>query len=354
LRHKESAFRTFYWRRTLRIFPPYYLALGLILVSALVHGERVDYREIARQGLFLSSATPALIRVAVSRLFFHMPAALPAYVGVTQYSMLQFKDCFGIYWSLSVEELFYLLWAPVILKGSRRIVLLTSVAPLLLCPLLRGLVHATPHIGESIGFVFRFDSLAAGGCVALLFWGMDHGRLKEKALDRGLISIIILSSCGLFFLIKVCGISPGVDVRTTLAFSVFGYSMLALLCASLVGALVRWSGELGLVSTLLRSKSAIYVGTISYTIYLIHLPTYVVVQLAMGKLLGPDAVESNRWAAVLCGLLATAGAILFAGLSWKYIEAPMIRLKDSVFPIRSAARAVLVKSEVERSGPICA
>ena len=118
---------------------------------------------------------------------------------------LQFKDCFGIYWSLSVEELFYLVWAPIMLKGSRRAVLFFSLAPMLLCPALRGLAHTTPHIGESMSFVFRFDSLAAGGCVALLFWGLENGYVTDKILDRGLIRTVIGSSLGLAFLTTACG-----------------------------------------------------------------------------------------------------------------------------------------------------
>jgi peptidoglycan/LPS O-acetylase OafA/YrhL len=170
LRQKEAPFRTFYWRRTLRIFPPYYLALALILALALVHAERVDYEEILRHALFVSSAAPGFVKFAVRRLSIQAPAALFPQLTHYVYSALQFKDCFGIYWSLSVEELFYLVWAPIVLKGSRRAVLFFSVAPLLLCPVLRGLAHVSPHIGEGMGFVFRFDSLSAGGCVALLFW----------------------------------------------------------------------------------------------------------------------------------------------------------------------------------------
>jgi len=354
LRQKKPPFRTFYWRRTLRIFPPYYLALLLIVVLAFGHGERFNSQEVARHAMFVSSATPGLVSLAVHRLLFHMPAASPVSLNHTDYPLLQFKDCFGIYWSLSVEELFYLVWAPIILKGSRRMILLCSVAPLLVCPLLRGLAHTAPFVDESIGFVFRFDNLAAGGCVALLFWGLDHCYVARKVVDRGLISILVVSSLGLYFLTEICGVWRGVDVRTTVAFSVFGFSFLAMLCASLVGAFARWSGELGLLSHVLRSKSVVYVGTISYTIYLIHLPTYFAFKLAIFRLFGPDATISSVGLATLCGILAAACATLLAGLSWKYIEDPIMRLKDRMFPVRTTARALLVASEGDRPSRVCA
>lgn len=348
LRRKEAAFRTFYWRRTLRIFPPYYFALVLMLLLALVHREHVNYREIVRHALLLSSAKPGLIKLAFSRLLFQMPQAAPAEFKQAQYSLLRFTDCFEIYWSLSVEELFYLLWAPIVLKGSRRIVMICSVAPLLVCPILRGLAHTTPHIVESFGIVFRFDSLAAGACVALVLWGVNHGYFTRKFLDRGLIAIIIVSSLALFLLVTFCGAWRGVDVRTTLAFSIFGFSLLAICSAALVGAFVRWSGELGLLSHILRSKSAVYVGTVSYTIYLIHLPTYVVVQLVMVRVFGADIFPSNRGLTILAGLLAAGCAILLAGLSWKFIESPTMRLKDRLFPVRTAPRALPERNDLDR------
>ncbi len=354
LRERQAGFKTFYGRRTLRIFPPYYITLGLILVLALVHAEQVDYREIGRHALFVSSLMPGFIKVAARRLLLQSPpASLPQFPHIV-YSPLQFKDCFGIYWSLSVEELFYLVWAPILLKGSRRVVFFFSIAPLLACPVLRGLAHSTPHIGESMGFVFRFDSLAAGSCVALLSRATDRSYATKKVLDRGLIVALSVASLGLVFLATVCGAWRGVDVRTTWTFSVFGFSFLAMLCASLVGVCARWSGTLGFVSSLLRSKSAVYLGTISYAMYLIHLPAFVVSQLVLRKVFGADAIVSRGVAVILCGLLATLFTIGLASLSWKYLEASTLRLKDMLFPTRGVTRAVLVENEGDRSAHLFA
>lgn len=354
LRNKETPFRTFYWRRTLRIFPPYYLVLALILVLAVVHTERVNYREVARHAFFLSSATPGLLKVAFARLASHatapLPSEAPKQIG---YSLLQFKDCFGIYWSLSVEELFYLAWAPIVLKGSRRLVLFFLVAPLLLCPLLRGLAHTTPHIEESIGFVFRFDSLAAGGCVALLFWGVDHGFVKKRFAARGLLAVMILAWAGLFVLAEVCGVSRGVDIRTTEAFSILGFSLLAMLCASVVGVCAQRNGARGAISSILRSKPAAYVGRVSYMLYLIHLPVFVVVQLLFVRLLGRDVLAMNTGLEAACGLLAAAGAIGLAGLSWKYFESPIMKMKDAAFPMHRQVQDLPVATKIDHSR-VCA
>ena len=339
LREHEAPFKTFYWRRTLRIFPAYYLSLSLILILASVHHERIDFVATLRYWLFLSSARLGLIRLAFSRLLLHSPVASLAYSRITAYSILGFKDCLGIYWSLSVEELFYLIWAPVILKGSRKIVLFCSIAPFLLCPLLRALVHTTPHIDEMAGFVFRFDSLAAGGCVALLFWAREKGHLKVRLVDRCLILTIVLSSLALLLLSVSCGVFKGADVRTTMGFSVFGYSLLGVFCASVVGACARWSGNLPLISRILRSGVAVYLGTVSYTIYLIHLPVYVFVQLMIHRSLGHYVIVGAGSFSVLSAILSVGCTVALAALSWRYFETPILRLREKRFSMRKPLRA---------------
>ena len=354
LRKTEAPFRTFYWRRTLRIFPPYYLILALIVLLAFLHAEPVNYREVARHALFLSSATPGLLKVAFARLACHVSAPLQLAPKQGGYSLLQFKDCLGIYWSLSVEELFYLTWAPIVLKGSRRAILFCSVAALLVCPLLRGLAHSTPFVDESIGFVFRFDSLAAGGCVALLFAGVDHGLVQSRSAARWLIAVMIVAGTGLFGLAEICGVFHGVDVRTRLGFSIWGFSLLAILCASIVGACARWSGTLGPLSSILRSTGAANLGKVSYMMYLIHLPTYVVIQLLFVKLFGRNALVTSTGLQALCGIAATAGTIGFARLSWSYFEGPIMRMRNVAFPMLRTDRDLPVPRTIDQSARVCA
>jgi peptidoglycan/LPS O-acetylase OafA/YrhL len=75
-------------------------------------------------------------------------------------------------------------------------------------------------------------------------------------------------------------------------------------------------------------------------VYLIHLPTYVVVQLLFVRFFGSDALMTNSAYGALCGLLAAAGAFGLAGLSWRYFEGPIMRLKDAAFPIRGPVQSL--------------
>jgi peptidoglycan/LPS O-acetylase OafA/YrhL len=334
LRGKKTPFRTFYWRRGLRILPPYYLALVITLALAAWHGEHPNSRAVFHHALFLSSAKPGLVKSALLRFFPHTPDVAVSQPVQVRYLLPYFKDGFAVYWSLSVEELFYLVWAPIVLKGSRRLVIFCATVPLLICPLLRGLAHMTPHMEESTGFVFRFDSLTTGACIALLFWAIDRGRIKSVIVDRAMITGFMLSLLGLLVVAIRGGATSGVDVRTTKVFAVLGFTLLTVMCSSLVGICARWSHKLGFCSVALTSQPLTYIGQISYTVYLFHLQIYVLFGLVFIKLLGRDPVAAGRIWGLSCGLLATAGVMALAGLSWRYIEAPILRLKDVLFPMR--------------------
>ena len=208
LRGQEHPFRTFYWRRTLRILPPYYAAFGITILLALTHGETLSRRDIAAAATFLLSLDRGYsFSLILGRLFSHTGFAVSA-VPVAHYHLHLFRHGIGVFWSLSVEELFYLIWAPIILKGSRRTVLLSCLIPMIMCPALRALIH-TAGYSEMFNFSCRFDSLAAGGSVALLF-------------------------------------------------------------AAVTGACVRWSGTVWL--SFLRWNPVHRLGAISYAMYLVHIP----------------------------------------------------------------------------------
>jgi peptidoglycan/LPS O-acetylase OafA/YrhL len=219
---------------------------------------------------------------------------------------LPFVGGTGVYWSLEVEELFYLLWAPVILKCSRKTILVFAIAPLVVCPIVRGLAH-TPNWYEYFSFVPRFDTLAVGGCLALLF------RAKPNLPKWVILAPIPPLLAALGWLCVHCGLFRDVEVRSTESFSIFGYSLLASLFGCVIGACVQWEKHPALAP--LRLKPIVYIGTISYTMYLIHLEIY----LIFSKIISED---------LLRGVVAMSLTVVLAALSWKYFESPILRLRN--------------------------
>jgi peptidoglycan/LPS O-acetylase OafA/YrhL len=324
LRGKEHPYKTFYWRRALRIFPPYYAALGAILLLAVIHGETVTRNEMIAAWVFVSSiARGYSIPLIVHRIFLHA-SFITTPQTIIQYDLDEFRYAIGIFWSLSAEELFYLLWAPIILRGSRRTILSCSIAPIFLSPVLRGLTHTSGY-SEAFSFPCRFDALAAGGCLALLMLAVKRGHLSARLLDRGLLTTLPISLIALILLSWHSGAFRGIEIRSTTVFSVLGYTLLAILCTSVVGVCARWAGSTWM--TALRLKPITYVGTISYMVYLIHIPVYV----AIGIVLGRNSHHQIEQA--ILGVLCT---IAIAGLSWKYVESPILTLKTRQIQIVSA------------------
>ena len=228
-----------------------------------------------------------------------------------------------IIWSLSVEEVFYLVWAPIVLRGSRTLILGCAILPILLCPAIRVLAH-TSQFPEYTSFFLRADSLSAGACVALLLRAVRNGALNESRLDRAFKAALLLSALCLGVIVWRTGALHGTEMRSTLLFAAAGYTALAGLSCSLVGLAALHTGERGLLMRTLRLRAAVYIGSISYMIYLIHIPVYVAARNALLRIGHADA-------ALLTSALALALTIALASLSWRYFERPILTWKDRKF-----------------------
>jgi peptidoglycan/LPS O-acetylase OafA/YrhL len=173
--------------------------------------------------------------------------------------------------------------------------------------------------------------------------------LENRIVDRGLVLTIIFCFLAFALLSWYCGAFRGVELRTTWVFNTFGFTLLSLLCASVVGACVRWSGSLLIFSRALRSKPIVYLGTISYAMYLTYLPIYVLIQLIflhfLGKKSGLAILESNTGLVILQGVLAILSTIGLASLSWRYFETPILRLKDRKFPTSQLKSRIISREE---------
>lgn len=324
LRHHPTPFREFYWRRTLRIFPPYYLVLLFIFLAAILRGENIAAQGYLAACFFGSSVTERLpLHLMLRRLLLQAGYNIsPVFIDHHYFGLLH--SGLWVFWSLSVEELFYLLWAPIVLKGSMRLIVTCSVTPLFVCPALRGLALTSSDfalIAQS--FITRFDTLAVGACLALLFVAVDAGRLPDRWVDRASLVAIPVAGVALALLSIRCGLLQNREIRATLGFNLFGYSLLALFFASLVAASVRYSGQR--LTRLLRVRALVFLGSISYMLYLIHIPVYVSIGIGLVR------IGSFPRIAIVQGTLAVGSAIGLATLSWRYFETPILKFKDRKF-----------------------
>ncbi|RKE26301.1 peptidoglycan/LPS O-acetylase OafA/YrhL [Paraburkholderia sp. BL23I1N1] len=319
---------TFYLRRVFRILPSasFYMMIA-ILVSGLLH----------RDGSNSSFAYPAnIFREIVS-----------IYGGIYNYALAAgaVTDNLAPYWSLAVEEHFYL-FTPILLvlcarRQQRIAALLAGIAIVLAVfrPLTSGNIINVSHT--------RFDALFYGVLISVIFErppkahisNLEHmqsvsavlrtrlqATLASNRLQTTLKTTIAFSACALLALL------PGVTNTALLdgtASSNFDTSSAALLSYELVSvALVLlaslnrgWIFEIPLLRSLLE-----YIGSRSYAVYLAH---WVVVQIYNDLFFRyyeniPEFLKLTRMGYGIQFTAYVAISFLVAEASYRLIERPFI------------------------------
>ena len=302
-RGSERYFRNFYARRTLRIFPLYYLALITIFVLLpLADGSALGARSVTTwtQLWFWGYADNVLIAF---RGWGASPAMTPHF------------------WTLAVEEQFYLVWPAVVLLCSRRalvrVCVLSMVGALALRVFLRFVVD--DPLAANVLMPARLDTLATGALVAALIRGprgVEPFRRWAKPLVAGTAAAAIA-----VFAWRGFGDSEDRVIATIgLAACALCFGAVILAAATAEPATLR--------ERLLTVPGLRFLGRYSYGIYVYH---YVVLVALGASGFGVDALVA-RFGLVLghvvhLGLNATL-TIAIAFASWHLLERRLLRLKD--------------------------
>ena len=277
----KKALKSFFARRFLRIFPLYYLTLA------------VAY-------------------------FFHIPPAQEAvwwyvlYLSNFRMFFFQRWDYYlAHYWSLAVEEQFYLLWPWLVCFVSNH-------KTLLLACVMVGIGVATPFLfhgllpGTTHHTILTFANFDALGFGAILAFAKVGNRIAERIRSLSIIG---------FPLLAILAIAAEFG-WTVPRYHYFVNQTLVLLCLVWVvkEAAVGFNGLLGRI---LDSSLAQYLGRISYGLYVFH---------------GFAPLYTQAWATELDKPWITAGingalinltfTVVMAMLSWHLFEQPILKLKS--------------------------
>jgi len=239
-------FRNFYMRRVLRIFPLYYgvlIACFVILPLLTQHALGQPPQQIWFW-LYWQN-----MRSAVTGLWCEAPN--PWGLG------------FVHFWSLAIEEQFYVLWPLVVFAASRRTLLrvclgLTAVALATRVTMLA--MGVAPYPLPFLLTPCRLDGLAAGALVALLVRGpVDIDRLVRPAVAVTLASGLALAGMwGKTYL-----------ERSNLVVASVGYTLLAIFFASVLLLLVV-RGDRHWLGRPFRHAAMRFLGRYSYGTYVLH------------------------------------------------------------------------------------
>ena len=303
-RGSERYFTTFYARRTLRIFPLYYLVLFLALV--------------------VLPAFPALHSVLSGQDDLTvLPPQWPYWLYLTNFSIADRGFLHGwvdVAWSLAIEEQFYLVWPLVIWLCPPRLVAWVCTAIFVAEVFARSYARAIdyPSLWLYVITWYRVDGLAIG---ALLAVALRRGIIP--ALDRLAPAVVIAGVAGLVAVTILGGHTWWWNRRM----QQFGYSLIAVIAGAMLVSAINRPAD----SPWPRVLSAGWLrafGKYSYCLYLIHVP---VMRAVREYVFNPEeyqALGMAPWnAQVLFYGAATAPAFALAWLSWRLFEAPILRLK---------------------------
>ena len=266
----------FYSRRYLRIMPVYFLVL---LVTAYFN---VQYA----RSTFFANAT-----------------------FMSNFAMLNDGEWYGRFshfWSLAVLEQFYLVWPLAVLLCPRRWLLAVSVGVVALGPVYRGYCQWMDYqdMHWTLMPLGSIDWLASGALLAV-------------CQQEGVEEIIsgIGAWCGPFVLSLIAARRAGWEAP--------GYAIYVPTLASLffLWLTIRCrKGFDGRIGWLLDQKWLAHIGQMSYSIFLLHCFSELLIPHIgwLDALLDTDARM----------LVLIPATIFLASLSWRYVEQPILQLKE--------------------------
>ncbi|MFL9867396.1 acyltransferase [Paraburkholderia fungorum] len=286
--------KRFLFRRTLRIFPAYYLML--VVMCGL---------------MALGMASPEL----AGGMPFHFAYLSNLWIG----SVLHYwPGRYSHLWSLAIEEQFYLVFAPLLLlvTARRHRTVCLAIVAVGLASLLAMRAAQWQDITIYTHPLTNFWLLALGGVGGLMIAG-KASRLRI-VLGHGL-TLLVLSVC----LVGFCATEPMWSrLNSPLAFTIvsalYGISIAALVCSI---ACCRNAAVIGLLETGWLANF----GRISYGFYLYHnlIPDLTRNRHATAFFGGAVPMWAHAAGIVASFLISLALAVL----SWRLIEAPVLRLK---------------------------
>jgi peptidoglycan/LPS O-acetylase OafA/YrhL len=282
-RHKPHYFRTFWIRRALRIFPLYF---GVLLVAtAAGAGSIYLWTYTSNFAAPLGHAEPT----------------------------------FPHFWSLAVEEQFYLVWPLVVwLAGRRGVVVLSFV---LTAGAIASRIYVRSHVGFEATYQFtpcRMDALAVGAGIAAL--------IRSDSLRRFVANSRASALGATGFVILLVAIVIGHVARTSPRMQIDGYTLLALgFAVLLVGALPPH----GTPARILSWAPLRRIGTYSYGMYVFHAPLHILVGLPLLERMQWKQGSAFAAAYMIGATLVTFG---LAAVSYHLFERRFLALKQRFAP----------------------
>ena len=279
-----TLFYHFYMRRFLRLFPIYYLYL--LVVFIFIYGT-LD-----------------------SSIFFF--AYIQNFIYYIQGGYGDYTQLLRHFWTLAVEEQFYILWPFVIIFTPHKYLQNILIGLIVFGIGYQGIsaILGSSQFQISMMVFAHFDTLVVGSLLAYLV-SFESKRVSLFAWCGAIFGFLLFV---IVFLSKVLGWHSSWEL------------LLGGLGAGLISILIINVCRLGLkgpLGTILDNPILIYIGRISYGIYVYHLLVFYVLDnyhISLPPLVIMELDLSNFVFYTFCSILVSA-------ISWQLYELPLNRLK---------------------------
>lgn len=298
--------KNFYWRRVLRIFPLYYFYLLIVSVTFYFF----EYPES----------------------FLRYRFSLFTYLFNYEALFVDYDIPHGIahFWSLCVEEQFYLVWPFLVYFLSRRNFIYAVAAIVVLVPIIRWLLgdhllnightEFSAGIGVYTFTLSHFDAFAIGGLIPAL--NLQNLRISTgKWMIGSTLLVLVVGLINLQLFKFSDGNVPRISslgypmASLTNGMHIWSYTFLNLYFAIIILHLIKKG------NVILEHTSMVNIGKVSYGMYIYHM-----LLLTFLKYLGFEVIKFVP-AMFIVYLLVT---YLISWLSFRYFESIFLKLKDRV------------------------
>lgn len=295
-REASNYFSTFYARRSLRIFPVYYLLLFIVILVSIHDKANIDdlgYFIFYLQNFHLS--------------YHYWVVAFPGYMNHT--------------WSLAIEEQFYIFFPFIVRYVKGRYLAGVCAFMVLIATLSRytwsRFLPDNPIIWAST--LSNLDLLSTGALIAIAIRKYDPIRIRNFLF---VLSVVFLVAYTLFIRVFLHS-NP---VKTPFALTgAQGQAFFVLLLPVIAFTIVSLVSTRNLfIRVFFENKLIVYIGKISYGIYLFHLPCFAFIDAYFNHAVHP-LIRLGGWG--IFGLKIIT-AIFCAMISWHLFESKILKFKE--------------------------
>lgn len=300
--NKPGYFKNFYAKRILRIFPLYYLSLIVFLILLpLINNFPLDFSfYIDHQWWFWTYLQNWF-------LIFHN-------VGNTTTAIQH-------YWSLAVEEQFYIVW-PLVIFLIRRPKWLLIISVIMLLVVICTRIYLWEIKVKDLNYFglytyTRIDGICIGSMLAIL-------QFMKSAFIKKYFTGLVLSLAAMNFIFYFINKKFGF---TYPYLAIVGYTTFAMLFAIVLHEAIQ--GENKILNRLLSLPLLRFFGKISYGFYIFHWPVYLILYDWMNEKIKFLTNLPDTGQAILISVLLTLFGLLISIISFYTFENYFLKKKKA-------------------------